>query len=312
MSDRGRVVLTGGAGLVGQNLVPMLKACGWRDVVSIDKHAANNAILRRLHPDISVIDADLAEPGEWERQIEGAAALVMLQAQIGGLVYDEFVRNSLTSTEHVLAAMKRYGTPYLVHISSSVVNSRANDYYSQTKRAQEAMVEEAGFKHVTLRPTLMFGWFDRKHLGWLARFMARMPVFPIPGNGRYVRQALFELDFCAIILASLERQIEGTYNISGLERVYYIDLIRMLREASGAKTPIVNIPYWLFWFLLKTYAIFNRHPPFTTQQLAALVIPEEFEMIDWPSIFDVRLTPLREALMRTFREKPYCDVVLEF
>ena len=24
-----------------------------------------------------------------------------------------------------------------------------------------------------LRPTLMFGWFDQKHLGWLSRFMAK-------------------------------------------------------------------------------------------------------------------------------------------
>jgi len=40
---------------------------------------------------------------------------------------------------------------------------------------------------VVLRPTLMFGWFDRKHVGWLKRFMERMPVFPIPGDGRMWR-----------------------------------------------------------------------------------------------------------------------------
>ena len=35
-----------------------------------------------------------------------------------------------------------------------------------------------------LRPTLMFGWFDRKHLGWLARFMQKAPVFPIHVPGK--------------------------------------------------------------------------------------------------------------------------------
>jgi uncharacterized protein YbjT (DUF2867 family) len=222
------------------------------------------------------------------------------------------VHNTLESSKRVLAAAKRHKLPYLVHISSSVVNSRADDFYSRCKREQETMVIKSGIPCVILRPTLMFGWFDRKHLGWLARFMARAPVFPIPGDGRYVRQALFELDFCAVILACLEGKIEGTYNISGLERVHYIDLIRQLKEATGAKTPIVRIPYSLFWLILKSYALFNRHPPFTTQQLAALVIPEEFEMIDWPKIFGVRMTPLHEALTRTFREKPYCDIALEF
>lgn len=312
MNHSDLVVVTGGAGLVGQNLICLLRQRGYSRIVSIDKHVANNAILRKLHPDITVIDADLSEPGDWERSFEGAAALLMLQAQIGGLIYAEFEQNTLKTTERVLAAARRCNIPYMVHISSSVVNSKADDYYSRSKRAQESMVVEAAIPCAILRPTLMFGWFDRKHLGWLSRFMEKVPVFPIPGNGRYVRQALFELDFCAIILACMEGSRTGAFNISGLERTHYVDLIRMIKDATGSKTPIVSIPYWLFWLLLKTYAVFDKHPPFTTQQLAALVIPEEFEMIDWPTIFNVPMTPVREALMRTFREKPYCDIVLDF
>jgi len=309
--DTGRkIVLAGGAGLVGQNLILTLKQRGYERIVSIDKSAPNNAIMRELHSDVTVIDADVAETGDWEQEFADAGALVLLQAQISGLAYPQFARNTLQTTERVLAASRRYGIPYLVHISSSVINSRADDYYSRSKRAQEDLVRKADLKTVILRPTLMFGWFDRKHLGWLAHFMARAPVFPIPGNGRYIRQALFELDFCAIIAACLEREITGDYNVSGLERVHYIDLIRMIREASGTRTPIVRIPYRLFWLLLRAYALIDRHPPFTTQQLEALVIPEEFEMIDWPGIFGVTKTPLREALMRTFRERPYCDIVL--
>jgi nucleoside-diphosphate-sugar epimerase len=310
MAVRRKIILTGGAGLVGQNLVLTLKQKGYEHIVSIDKSAANNAVMRKLHPEVTVIDADLAARGDWEREFQDAGALVLLQAQISGLAYPQFVHNTLQSTERVLAAARRHDLSYLVHISSSVVNSRADDYYSRSKRAQEDLVRKAGLKTVILRPTLMFGWFDRKHLGWLARFMARVPVFPIPGNGRYIRQALFELDFCAIIAACLEREVTGEYNISGLEPVAYIDLIRMIREASGARTPIVRIPYWLFWLLLRAYALIDPHPPFTTQQLEALVIPEEFEMIDWPGIFGVAVTPLREALIRTFRERPYRDILL--
>lgn len=310
MDTTRKVILTGGAGLVGQNLILSLKQRGYERIVSIDRNDSGNAIIRKLHPDVTVIDADLANGGDWERQFEAAGAVVMLQAQISGLAYAEFDRNTLRSTERVLAAAVRHSLPYAVHISSSVVNSRADDYYSRSKRAQEDMVRRSGLKAVVLRPTLMFGWFDRKHLGWLARFMARVPVFPVPGSGRYVRQPLFELDFCAIIGACLEGELTGEYNISGLERIHYIELIRMIKEAIGARTPIVRIPYRLFWLLVRAYAVVNRNPPFTTQQLEALVIPEEFEMIGWPQMFNVPMTPLREALMRTFREQPYCDIVL--
>lgn len=310
MDTTRKVILTGGAGLVGQNLILSLKARGYGRIVSVDRSDAGNAVIRRLHPDVTVIDADLADGGEWERQFEDAGAVVLLQAQISGLAYSHFERNTLRSTERILAAASHYDLPYVVHISSSVVNSRANDYYSRSKRAQERMVRASGRRAVILRPTLMFGWFDRKHLGWLARFMARAPVFPVPGSGRYVRQPLFELDFCAIIGACLQRELTGEYNISGLERIQYIELVRMIRQATGARTPIVRIPYRLFWLLLWAYALVDRHPPFTTQQLEALVIPEEFEMIRWPEVFGVTMTPLNEALMRTFREQPYCDIVL--
>ncbi len=86
------------------------------------------------------------------------------------------------------------------------------------------------------------------------------------------------------------------FNISGQETIDYIDLIKSVKAATKSQTPVVRIPYQLFWLLLKTYAIADKNPPFTTSQLEALVIPEVFEVIDWPKIFGVRATPLAEAL----------------
>ncbi|MDB5448967.1 MAG: NAD-dependent dehydratase, partial [Phenylobacterium sp.] len=122
------VIVTGAAGLVGQNLIVRLKARGYR-VVGIDKHPANTARLRELHPDIQVIEADLAQPGPWADAFAGADALVLNQAQIGGLERAPFVANNVTATEHILAAARRHGVPYFVHISSSVVGSQARDLY---------------------------------------------------------------------------------------------------------------------------------------------------------------------------------------
>jgi nucleoside-diphosphate-sugar epimerase len=307
-----RIVVTGAAGLVGQNLVPRLLDSGVRSIVAIDKHANNAAILARNHPGIRVAQADLAREDGWQDLLADCSTLVIGHAQIGGLVRDEFVRNNIRATERLLEAAARYHVPYLVHISSSVVNSMAVDHYTETKKAQEALVAASGIEHVVLRPTLMFGWFDRKHLGWLARFMQRVPVFPIPGSGRYIRQPLYVGDFCDIIIAAIQREITGVYNISGQEHIHYIDLIRTVKEATGSRTHIQRVPYSLFWVLLKTYALFDRDPPFTVKQLRALVTPDMFEVIDWPAIFGVRATPLKEALEETFGHPVYSNVVLEF
>ncbi len=309
---RGRIAVTGAAGLVGQNLVPRLKARGYTDIVALDKHRPNLRLLAGLHPDIQVVEADLARDRGWEDSFAGTHALIQLHAQIGGLDRAAFQSNNVTATERVLGAAKAANIPYLVHVSSSVVNSAAVDLYTETKKAQEHMSLLSGIPCAVLRPTLMFGWFDRKHVGWLARFMARVPVFPIPGDGRYRRQPLYAGDFSNIIMSCLEHRTTGTYNISGLETLDYIDMIRAVKTATGAKARIVKIPYALFKTMLQTYALMDRDPPFTTQQLAALVTPDLFEVIDWPGIFGVSPTPLAAAFHETFNDPRFSSVVLDF
>jgi len=308
-----KIILPGGAGLVGQNLLVRLKQRGFSNLVVLDKHAANLHTLQSLHPDVVCECVDLAEIGDWQRHFESAATVVMLQAQIGGIVYDEFVRNNVTASRHILDAVKKYQVPRLVHISSSVVESIADDFYSRSKREQEQLVLDSGIACPILRPTLMFGWFDRKHLGWLSRFMQKMPVFPVPGHGRYMRQPLYVGDFCNIIISCLENmEINGIYNISGHEKIDYIDMIHAIRQVVAAKTPIVKIPYRLFHVLLAVWSLFDKNPPFTTQQLAALVAKDEFEIIDWPGIFGVPLTPFKAALAETFHHPEYSKIALGF
>ncbi len=307
-----KIVVTGAAGLVGQNLIPRLKARSDYNIIAIDKHEKNSAILHRLHPDIEVLVCDLATDDIWREYIADADAVILAHAQIGGLDRNSFVANNITATRRIIDAIRQHA-PYIVHISSSVVNSAAEDWYTETKEAQEQLVRASGLPAVVLRPTLMFGWFDRKHLGWLARFMARHALFPIPGDGRYLRQPLYAGDFCDIVMSCIEnRPIGKDYNISGLERIEYIDLMRAVRDACGAKARIVSIPYRVFWLLLYVYGLFDRDPPFTTKQLEALVTPDIFDVIDWPKLFTVRHTPLSQALADTFRHPVYSNIVLEF
>jgi nucleoside-diphosphate-sugar epimerase len=313
MNTSQKIILPGGAGLVGQNLVARLKERGYTNLVVLDKHRNNLDILLRLHPEIVAEYADVAESGDWERHFEGAQVVVMLQAQIGGPTLEPFIRNNITSTRVVLDVMKRYQVPYTIHVSSSVVESVAVDDYSNTKREQEKIVLESGVQNIVFRPTLMFGWFDRKHLGWLSRFMQKVPVFPIPDDGRYMRQPMYVGDFCNIIISCVESHMSGqVFNISGLERADYIDIIQSIKRATKSRTVLLNIPYGLFHALLRIWALFDSNPPFTADQLSALVARDEFEVIDWPGIFGVIPTPFHVAIEETFTHPVYSKVVLEF
>ena len=312
-SKNSKIIIPGAAGLVGQNLIIELKKQGYTNIVALDKYRENLDILRQLHPDITVIEADVSEPGDWQQAFAGGDVVVMLQAQIGSKYSDDFIRNNIQSAEYVIAAMKEHNIPYVVHISSSVVESAADDDYTNTKKAQERIVLESGIDYTMLRPTLMFGWFDRKHLGWLSRFMKKVPVFPIPGRGQVIRQPLYVIDFCRIIISAIESGPHNRiYDITGREKITYVDIIRKIRNTVGAKCLILPIPYSLFWILLKTWALFDRNPPFTTDQLEALVAADEFEVIPWDEIFDVQHTPFDDAIRETFCDPEYAKYALKF
>ena len=313
MSKESKILITGGAGLVGQNLIQRLTTRGYSRIVAIDKHPANTATLARLNPSVEVIEADLTRPGVWETAFADADTLILNHAQIGALDEQPFLDNNIKATANVIAQARHCAVPHIIHVSSSVVNSMARDFYTESKKAQEKLVMESGLSVCVLRPTLMFGWFDRKHLGWLARFMQRTPVFPVPGDGRYLRQPLYVGDFCNIIVSCIETPLPGkSFNISGQEKIFYIDLIEAVKAATKSQASVVRIPYSLFSLLLRAYALVDRNPPFTTSQLEALVIPEEFEIIDWPKLFGVELTPLSEALHQTFQDPTYSNITLEF
>ncbi|MBH1627770.1 MULTISPECIES: NAD-dependent epimerase/dehydratase family protein [Stenotrophomonas] len=307
-----KIVITGAAGLVGQNLIVEMKQQGYTRLVAIDKHAHNLDILRQLHPEVETVLADLAEPGAWAERFSGARLVVQLHAQITGKTTDLFVRNNLTATGHVLAACKAASVPFMVHISSSVVNSVAKDDYTDTKREQEQMVVGSGQRHCVLRPTLMFGWFDPKHLGWLSRFMARTPVFPIPGDGRFMRQPLYERDFCRCIARCIETEPEGeVFDIVGDTRVDYVDIIRTIKRVKKLHTVIVHIPIGFFGFLLKAYSLFSSKPPFTADQLKALSAGDDFKGVDTEAVFGVKQTPFEEAIRESYTDPRYSHIVLQ-
>lgn len=312
LDKNGRIVLTGAAGLVGQNLIVELESQGYTQLVAIDKHTFNLAILQQLHPNVLAIEADLAEVGPWQDAFAGAQIVVQLHAQITGKQHQEFERNNLVATRLVLQACRSHGVPYLVHISSSVVNSVGDDSYTRTKKLQEEMVLSSDLSFCVLRPTLMFGWFDPKHLGWLSRFMAKTPVFPIPGDGRHMRQPLYERDFCRCIAWCMQHQPQGAiYDIVGDTRVDYIDIIRTIKRVKSLHTLIVPIPMGLFAFLLRCYALFSRKPPFTADQLKSLAAGDDFHGVDTQAVFNVTQTPFELAIRESYCDSRYSHIVLK-
>jgi len=306
----GKIIVTGAAGLVGQNLVLLLMQKGY-SVVAIDKNQNNLSVLKEVNPAAKTILADVSLPGEWQAEFKGAKAVVQLQAQIAAKTAAPFLKNNVESVKNVLGACKEFKIKNLIHLSSSVVISAANDNYTKTKRIGERLVKNSKIPYTILRPPLLYGCFDAKHLGWLTRFVERWPIFPVPGSGKYMRQPLYVMDLCRIILSCIKRSpTNKIHNIIGLEKIYYVDLIKKIAKAKGLKRLFVPIPVPLFGLLMNSYALITRKPPFTAEQMRALVAGDVFPVESWRKEFGVEYTPFEDAIRETFNS-PYYDYRLK-
>ena len=311
-----KVFLPGGAGLVGLNLIAKIidQHPDW-ELLIVDKKLASVEIGRNLFPNVQFLCEDLTFLGEqsWPKKILNYDCCVFLQAEIGNLDKNKFELNNVLSTKLIVEVIKKSKIKRIVHISSSVINSIVNDHYTFTKLKQEEIVLKNYPDAIILRPTLMFGWFDRKHMGWLSRFMKKSPLFPIRGKGNFKRQPLYVGDFCSIIIRSLEEvSLKGVYDITGLEQIRYVDLMRSIRSYARCKVIFIYLPIYLFNFLLKIWSLLSSNPAFTSSQLKALVAGDEFEVINWPSIFSIEPTRLEDALRITYQDNRYSKIFIPF
>ncbi len=155
-----------------------------------------------------------------------------------------------------------------------------------------------------LRPPLMYGLFDSKHLGWITRFIEKFPIVPIPGSGKYIRQPLFVEDLCNIIVKLVEREPKNqTWDIIGREKIYYIDLLKMIAKARGFKRLFVPIPLFVFGLMLKLYGLIMRKPMFTKDQMKALVAGDLFQVDNWWDKFNVEYTSFEKGIWKTWHDE---------
>lgn len=300
-----KVVLAGGAGMVGHNLAPLLLHAGAR-VIALDKNQQNLDLLRRLNPRVEAHHADLSEGGAWTDLLAGVDAVVDLKAQIASPDETAFARNNVRAQERLLEACRAHAVRHLVHLSSTVVISVAKDAYTESKRAAEEMVRHSAVPHTILRPALMYGCFDVKHLGYITRVLEVMPVLPIPGSGRYMRQPLYVMDLCRVVKRCLERgPTHAAHNIVGLERIDFIDMLRVIANARGLRRILLPVPLPLFSAALEVTGRLLRRPRFTKEQLVALIAGDDFPLDGWCEAFDVRYTPFREALREVYASPFY-------
>jgi nucleoside-diphosphate-sugar epimerase len=286
-----KVIITGAGGLLGLSLLTILDSSKY-EVIAIDKNKNNLQLAQKINPGIKVFYADLAKEGEWESLFKKAFCVIQMQAQISDPHKEPYILNNIDSVENVTRACEKNKIKHLIHLSSSVVMSVAKDNYSNTKTKGEEIVKKSNAKYTILRPPLMYGAFDIKHMGFLTKLLDKSPIFPVPGKGDYIRQPLYANDLANIIIRLIERKPEKKiYNIIGKEKITFLQMLKTIAKKKKKKILFIRIPIPVFLMLLKIHNLFMPKKPYVPSQLKALIAGDIFHVEEWEKEFDVRYTP---------------------
>ena len=129
----GRVLVTGGAGFIGSQIVDQLVDCG-RDVRVIDNFhpAAHTKRPEYLNPDAEYVEADVADPSIYETALEGVDAICHQAAMVGlGVDFGDagdYVKDNCLGTARLLTALSEREFRGPLVLASSMVAMTAQAF----------------------------------------------------------------------------------------------------------------------------------------------------------------------------------------
>lgn len=273
-TDLGCVLVTGGAGFVGANLVTELLDRG-HEVHAFDRAPSPLA----EHPRLRVLQGDIRDPGDVAMSVDGVdtvfhtAAIIELMG--GGSVSDQYRERSFAvnvgGTENLVRAGQAAGVKRFVYTASNSVvlggepiaggdenlpyTTRFNDLYTETKVAAEKFVlaqnDVSGMLTCSIRPSGIWGRGDQTMFRRLFERLIAGHVRVLVGN-RHARLDNSYIDNLVhgFILAAEHLVPGGTapgqaYFVNDGEPVNMFEFVRPVVRACGQPWPRVWVPGWL-------------------------------------------------------------------
>jgi len=247
-----RDAVTGAQSFTGRHIAARLLASG-RHVINLTGHLDRPDRFEGRVPARRLAFDDSAELRQSLAGVDTLYNTYWVRFPGYGITHEDAVRNSQT----LFAAARDAGVRRIVHISIANPQGSQRSYY-RGKAAVEAALAASGVSHAVVRPAgAMFGDEPRlfNTIAWLLR---RLPLFGVPGDGRYGIQPVDVLDVARIATELAGRSDDVTVDAAGPETFTFREAVELVRTAVGSRALVVNMPPSLSLLAARTMGLFMR------------------------------------------------------
>ena len=229
------MAVTGAFGFSGRHIAARLLEAG-HEVINLTNHPnradpfGGRTRVRPLAFDADALAADLAGVDTlfntyWVRFARGAT--------------DHHL--AVANSRVLLSAAVRAGVRRIVHVSIANLEERPADPYYAGKGEVERALRAAGPSWAILRPAVLFG--DEpilvNSIAWLLR---HLPVFMIPGDGRYGIQPAHVEDLADLVVAAAAGEANTIHDVAGPETFTFDEFVRLIRAETGSRSLVLRAP----------------------------------------------------------------------
>jgi uncharacterized protein YbjT (DUF2867 family) len=235
VSATGLDVVTGAFSYTGRYIAAELLARG-RRVRTLARRPAPPE-----HPLAGKVEAaPLVFDESVERSLRGADTLYntyWVRFERGPVTFARAVEN----TSRLVEAARRAGVRRVVHVSVANANLASPFPYFRGKAQTEEAVRSSGLSYAIVRPTLVFGGDDVlvSNIAWGLR---HVPLFLVPGNGRYAVQPVSVVETAAICVEAGLGDADVTVDAAGPARWTFEQLVGLIRGAVGSRAWVTHAP----------------------------------------------------------------------
>lgn len=257
------ILLTGATGFLGGYVLKELVEKG-HEVTCFVRKTSNVDTIKKLN--VKYVYGELDNQKSIYEALMGKEALINI-ASLG-----------FGHAPNIISACEEANVKRTIFVSTTGIFTKLNPDSKGIRLEAERLIIESNLDYTIIRPTMIYGTPKDRNMCRLVKYLKKIRVLPILGDGTYLQQPVYVTDLASAIVRAYETtvSIKKAYNISGAKALTYNEVVDITAKALGKKVIKIHVPMKLSYNMLQVYEKISRKPILKAEQVLRLNENKDF------------------------------------